>query len=150
MAGFPVCKRYIVFWICQNMPADLVTFTEEICNGKLHFCVQWICQDSEYGRVLNMQELHGVLNMPQYDWICPSRTWICLDTSEFTITDRVLNMYYTIHSTSVNEYLLIDWCFRTRSKILMEPFGKIIIPLNYFYKRVNLKSFRGFWICVEF
>ena len=24
--------------MCPNLPADLVTFTEEIFNGKLHFC----------------------------------------------------------------------------------------------------------------
>ena len=54
----------------------------------------YICQDSEYWRVLNMQELHRALNMPQYGWICQNRTWICLNISEFTIIDSVLNMYY--------------------------------------------------------
>ena len=38
-----------------------------------------------------MQELHRVLNMPQYGGIC-------LNMFEFTIMDRVLNMYHTIHS----------------------------------------------------
>ena len=28
-----------------------------------------MCQDSEYGRVLDVQGLHRVLNTPQYDWI---------------------------------------------------------------------------------
>ena len=54
----------------------------------------YICQDSKYWRVLNMQELHRALNMPQYGWICQNRTWICLNISEFTIIDSVLNMYY--------------------------------------------------------
>ena len=26
----------------------------------------WIAQSSDYGRVLNMQALHSVLNMPEY------------------------------------------------------------------------------------
>ena len=34
-----------------------------------------------------------VLNMPQ----CLNRIWISLNMSEFTIIDRVLNIYYTIH-----------------------------------------------------
>ena len=28
-------------WPNPQFPADLVTFTEEIRNGKLHFFVQW-------------------------------------------------------------------------------------------------------------
>ena len=28
-------------WPNPQFPADLVTFTEEILNGKLHFFVQW-------------------------------------------------------------------------------------------------------------
>ena len=49
----------------------------------------WIWQGSEYARVLNIR---------QYGWICLSRTLICLNMSEFTIIDRVLNIYHTIHS----------------------------------------------------
>ena len=40
----------------------------------------------------------GSLNMWQYGWICINRMWICLNMSEFTIIDRVLNMYHIIHS----------------------------------------------------
>ena len=31
-------------WPNPYFPADLVIFTEEILNGKLHFCVQWRAQ----------------------------------------------------------------------------------------------------------
>ena len=29
----------------------------------------WIFQDSKYARFLHMQELHKVLNIPEYGWI---------------------------------------------------------------------------------
>ena len=47
MAGFSVCDRYTAFWICQNMPDQ----SSEYILG------------SKCGRVLNMHELHRVLNM---------------------------------------------------------------------------------------
>ena len=56
MAGFSICERYTAFWICQNMQSS-----EYILGSK-------------YARVLNIQELHRVLNMPQYSWICLNRT----------------------------------------------------------------------------
>ena len=45
-----------------------------------------------------MQELDRVLNMIKHGSICLSRTYICLNTSEFTIIDRILSMSNTIHS----------------------------------------------------
>ena len=45
-----------------------------------------------------MQELDRVLNMIQHGSICLSRTYICPNTSEFTIIDRILSMSNTIHS----------------------------------------------------
>ena len=35
--------NHIVYWHCRKTreTADLVTFTEEILNGKLHFCAVW-------------------------------------------------------------------------------------------------------------
>ena len=67
---------------------------------ELWICLRFLlCKDCENGRVVNMQKLHSVLNMPQYHWICLNRTWIFLNMSEFMITDRVLNIYYTIHRT---------------------------------------------------
>ena len=105
MAGFPICERYTAFWICQNMPSQ----SFEYILG------------SKYARVLNMQELHRVLNMPQYSWICLNRTWICLNMCEFAIIDRVLNMYHTIHSArSLYKLMSTYWeigVFRTPSKI---------------------------------
>ena len=43
----------------------------------------WICQDSEYTRVLNMSALHRVLNMNEYVWIIPEYTWLDLNMSEY-------------------------------------------------------------------
>ena len=54
--------------------------------------------DSKCGRVQNMQELLRVLNMPQYGWKCLNKMWICLNMSEFTITESALNMSHTMHS----------------------------------------------------
>ena len=62
-AGFSKCKRYTAYWICQNMP--------------------WYCYEytlsSKYARILNMQDLHQVLNMSQYGWTTrdmPEYIWI--------------------------------------------------------------------------
>ena len=41
------CAKKVKFCIkdffskCDQFPADSVTFTEEVLNGKLHFFVQW-------------------------------------------------------------------------------------------------------------
>ena len=100
----------------------------------------WICQNSGYVRVLNMQELHRALNMPQYGWICLNRMWICLDMSESTMIDRVLNIYHTIHSARslcklMNAYWEIG-VFRMRSKIKDGLF-------NYFNKKSILNLWEG-------
>ena len=73
MAGFSICERYMAFWICQNMP--------------------W--QSSKYVRILNIQELHRVLDMSQYRWLCLNGTWICLNMYKFSIIDRILNPFMT-------------------------------------------------------
>ena len=78
-----------------------------------------IRRNSKYGRILNMRALHYVLNLLEYAWtyfwICigfyrcqdseyargaqsSKYVTICLNMSEFTIIDRVLNMYHTKHS----------------------------------------------------
>ena len=58
--------------------------------------------------------------------------------SEFTIIDKVLNMYHTIHSARslyklMNTYGEID-VFKKKNcqNSKMEPFGKMIIVFNYF------------------
>ena len=50
MAGLSKCERYTAFRIYQNMPR----LSSEYIS------------DSKFGRVLNMQELHRVLNTPHY------------------------------------------------------------------------------------
>ena len=63
VTGFSICERCTAFWICQNMPWQ----SSKYILGY------------EYARILNMagfwymQELHRVLNMPQYGWICFNR-----------------------------------------------------------------------------
>ena len=50
----------------------------------------WICQDSEYTRVLNMPGLGRLQNMPGYAWLCLDMTeywriwyaWLCLNLPE--------------------------------------------------------------------
>ena len=45
--------------------------------------------------------------MPQDGLACLNKTWIRLNMSEFSIIDRVLNIYHTINITlQVNDYLL--------------------------------------------
>ena len=65
------CALYIRgFWICFRF---------------------WICRGSGYTMVLNMPELHRVLNMPEYVWI-PAYAWICLNcTNGFCFTFTYCN-----------------------------------------------------------
>ena len=93
------------FWIWQGSRYVSVTQHSEyprICLDRVLNISQfqnmpgfWIWQGSEYARE---QELHRVLNMPQYGWICLTRTSICLNMPEFAIIDKVLNMPHTINS----------------------------------------------------
>ena len=63
--------------IRQNSEYDKVLNMLEYALTELWIYLRfWICQYFEYGRFLNMQELHKVLNVPQYGWICFIRTWI--------------------------------------------------------------------------
>ena len=81
----------------------------------------YICQDSKYARVVNMQELHKVLNMPEYNWICLNWTWIGLNMSEFLIIDKFLKMYHTMYSARSLYKLISTYSeigvFRIRWKI---------------------------------
>ena len=38
----------------------------------------WMCQDSEYKRVLNMVCIHKVTQGSKYIWIIPEYAWMCL------------------------------------------------------------------------
>ena len=84
--GFSICELYTVFWIYQNM---LWQSSEYILGFK-------------YARIVNMQESRKVPNMRQYGWLCPKRTWIGLNMSEFKITGRVLNIPYFWISHTIN------------------------------------------------
>ena len=58
--------------------------------------VSMVFQGSEYTRVLNMPELHRILNMPmessvlylydmrEYAWVIPEYVWLFLNKSEYT------------------------------------------------------------------
>ena len=84
-----VCEFYITFWTYQKMPWQS---SEYISQGSKYLGIL------KYDRVLNIQDLHRVLTKPQYDQIFLNTQWICLDISEFTIVDKVLNMSHTTHS----------------------------------------------------
>ena len=65
----------------------------------------WVWQGSQNSEYGNMQELQG----SKYGWICPNRTWICLNMSEFTGIGRVLSMCHKIDNMYVwegSEYVL--------------------------------------------
>ena len=92
-------------------------------------------------QVLNMQELHRVLNKSQYGLICLNRTWICLNMSEFIIINWVLNMSHTIHG------------MRLLYK-LMSPYWEISIfrTLARAQNMVRLwicEGYTGCWICLN-
>ena len=89
LPGFSKCECYAALWKCHNIPWKS---SEYISGSK---CASILRQGSKYVR---QQELHRVLNMPKYSWIYLNRTWICLNMSEFTIIDKVLNMSHVIHS----------------------------------------------------
>ena len=42
----------------------------------------WICQSSEYTKVVNMPGLHSVLNMPEYTGKIPEYAWLFLNMFE--------------------------------------------------------------------
>ena len=50
-----------MFGMILNIPRDLSEYGKVL--NRIGFSIY---KDSEYGRVLNMPELHGVLNMSQY------------------------------------------------------------------------------------
>ena len=62
--------------------------------------------------ILKMQELHRVLNMSQYGWICLNRLWIWIwvNMSEFIIIDRAEYMHHTVHSArSLCKLMSTSW-----------------------------------------
>ena len=54
------------------------------CFTGLWICLgSWMCQSSEYNRVLNMRGLHRVLNMPAEFLNMPNYAWIWLNMLEY-------------------------------------------------------------------
>ena len=102
---------------CSNMQAlHTVLNTPKYSFAKFRIYPEFlVSQNFEYGRVLNMAELHRVLTMPQHGWICQYRLLECLKLSEFTIIDTALNLFITQciaqgHSTSY--WVLIErWVY---------------------------------------
>ena len=93
-----ICELYTAFWICQNMSWE----SSEYILG-LNMPGFWVTKGFKYAK----------------KWL--NRTWICLNMSEFTIMDRVLNMCYTIHSARLLYKLMSTYweigLFRDWSKI---------------------------------
>ena len=75
VAGFSICERFAAFWFCQNMPWRVLNI-----SWILNMPGFWILQGSEYARITQDSEY----------------TIMCLNMSEFTITNRILNMSHTI------------------------------------------------------
>ena len=109
MAWFSICQHSIL-----DMPEYALTERSEYImdSNKLGF---WIWQGSEYAKVTEGSKYATVC------LICLNRTWICLNNSEFTIIDRVLNMYHTIYRVRGFYKLMSTYweigIFRTCSKI---------------------------------
>ena len=137
------------FWIWQGSQYASVTQRSEYARICFHRVLNML--GSKYARILNMQVLHRVLIMPHYSWIYLNRTWICLNMFGFTLMDRVLNIYHTIHrARSLYKLMSTYWeigVFRTRQRSKMERFGKISVFFNYFCKKLNLKSLRVLNMC---
>ena len=95
------------FWIWQCSQYASVTQRSECARIYLAWQSSEYISGSKYASTLNMKQLHKVLNMPQYGWICLNWTWICLKMSEFTIINGLLNMYHTIHN-SRSKWVLIE------------------------------------------
>ena len=143
------------FWIRQvseyvrvfNIPAlhSVLNIREYVLAELWIYLAFQICQNSEYGRFLNTQELRRVVNMPHCGGICLNRTWICPNMSEFTIIGRVLNMYHTIPSAR-SLYKLMGTYWEIQTETYSEPsqkskmvlFGKINYSF-YFCKKNSFK-----------
>ena len=100
----------------------------------------WVWQGSEYARVTQGSK---------YGWICPNRTWICLNMSEFTGIGRVLNMCHKIDSMYVwegSEYVL-DFKYLTVLNICKFTLmwrGSVYASWCNCGRLLNIP---GFWVC---
>ena len=91
-SGYARVLNKLEFWISRGSEYIKVLNTRLILNMPW-FWIRfwfWICQGSEYAsgsefaRVLNMSELHRVLNMSDYVWLnMPGYVWICRNMREY-------------------------------------------------------------------
>ena len=91
-----------------NMPDYTLISLDSILNTRILTMARfWISKKNR------------IQNILQYDWKCLNRKWICLTMSRFTIIDRILNMFHTIHSArSLYKIMSTFWeldVFRTLS-----------------------------------
>ena len=105
MKPYDIWHMTYAFWIWHNMPCQSSVFVlGSKYRGIFSMAGFWICRKT--------------LNIPQNGCICRNKTWICLDMSEFTIIDKILNMYQEIH------------CVRLLYKS-MSTYWEIQNPVNY-------------------
>ena len=116
-------------------------FLEFSQNSQENTCAR---VSTEYDRVLNIKELHRVLNMPQCGWICLSGRLVCLKMSEFKINIWVCIMQYKARGHSARWWVLIErfWEIRIQNLVndlrwKMERFGKIVIGFGYLCKKTS-------------
>ena len=111
------------FWIWQGSQYASVTQRSEYFRIYLDRVLKlsWVLNMPGFWiwQVLNIQNLYRVLNMSQYGWIYLNRKWICLNMSEFSITDRfwisIIPDIARGHSTS--KWALIErWAYSELSQ----------------------------------
>ena len=130
MAEFSICERYTKFWISQTgfwICLDRVLNISWVLNMPGF----WICLSSEYLKVTQGSKHAKIcwicLNRT---WICLNRTWIYLNMSEFTIIDRILNIY-----SARSLYKLMSAYYWA-----VGVFSNIVVVFNNFCKKLRLKS----------
>ena len=71
-AGFSIWKRYIAFWICQNMPLQCSEYIlDSKCAKILTIAGFWISKKNTGFKICH--------NMAEYVWIVTEYAWICLN-----------------------------------------------------------------------
>ena len=92
----------------------------------------WIGHSSEYASVTHDSTYP---TMWLIYWMEHKYAWM----SEFTVIDRVLNMFHKIHRARSYCKLIITYS-EPGQRFKMERFGKIILVFNYFCKEFHFKS----------
>ena len=112
--------------------------------GVLNMPKFWLWQSSEYGRVLNTQGLHSILNMPEwaileFEYILGSKYASILNMPEWALTEfeYILGSKYA-SILNILEYALTEFEYISGSKYTM------ILNMAGFW---ICMSYAGFWIC---